>query len=232
MDAYSICAYVFKKPEFKKKYFLSHTEKSVYYNLTDVTIKNMIKLKNDKGHMLTINAVEHKSFFDAIDNASIEQLASNNITWFDNDLTEEDIKQMFNPSYCSQNNVVNICLPSGLCDTKDIRDTRGKILSLKIQHIGMYIYADQTVNRWAAKAINIHNIEDVHLTETKENIETYWQEQVKQCDQVLDAKTLNIQEIKCKLHNQYSSIVAEKFSNKDWEYKILDLQYLIQNIIF
>lgn len=244
MDA-SYSVHLFKKPDFKKKYYVSHTEKPIYYNLTDVTVKQIIKLKNDKGYMLTIKAEAHKPFFDEVDNASIEQLADKNRDWFDNDLTEEDIRQMFNPSYCLQNNVVSVFLPSHAShasnashaptgsDIKDqICNTAGKVLNLKIQHIGMYIYPDQTVNRWAVKTINMHNIDDVHLTETKEDIEAYWQEQVNKCNKALDCKIIHIQETKEKLNHQFSSIVAEKFSNKDWECKIRDLQTLIQNIIF
>lgn len=227
---------IFKKPEFKKKYYLANTEKPVYFNLTDVTIKQMIKMKNDKGYMLIAKS-SGKEFFDAVDNTSMKQLLDNNSVWFDNDLTEEDIRQMFNPSYCDQYNVVSIFLPSevytGITNIQEYMcHTAGKVLNFKIQHIGMYIYPNQTVNRWAVKTINMHNLEDVHLTESKEDIDAYWEEQVKKCDQVLISKIKYIHDTQEKLHNQYSSIVAEKFSNKDWECKIKDLQILIQNIIF
>lgn len=224
----------FKKPEYKKKYYIAHTEKPINYNLTDVTIKQMLKLKNDKGYMLTVNCTnssDHKEFFNNIDDACIKQLIENNSTWFDNDLTQENIKTMFNPSYCLQNNIVSIFLPNGL-NIEDIRDTSRKILNLKIQHIGMYIYSDQTINRWAVKAINIHNIEDVYMTESKEDIEAYWDQRVKQSIAALDIKISNIRETQDKLNELYSSIITEKFSNKEWEYKIRDLQTLIQNIIF
>jgi hypothetical protein len=196
----------------------------------------MTKLKNEKGYMLVVkNAAQ--VFFDKIDKSSIDQLVINNSTWFENDLFEEDIRQMFKPSYCSQNNTVNIFLPSEIClDIPNVQEylchTSGKVLNIKIHHMGMYVYPEQTVNRWVAKSINIHSIDDVHMTETKEDIEAYWLEQVQRCNEMLDTKIQNIKEIQAKVHSEYSAIVAEKFSNKNWECKIRDLQSLIQNIIF
>jgi hypothetical protein len=47
-------------------------------------------------------------FFKDVDQTGIYSLLTNNYSWFSNDLSEDDIKSMYIPSLCSQNNTINV----------------------------------------------------------------------------------------------------------------------------
>lgn len=245
---------VFKKPTFKKTYYVSHTQNIVTYDLIDVTIKKVIKLQNNNGHIFTLNISQNdKEFMSGVDDCGLRTLMQNNRLWFENDLREEDIKQMYNASYCSQSGSINVFLPNDAGDTNitnikvfcnnkpsnvfeflncinDHKYKKQYTINFELKHIGMYIYADQTINKWAVRTIHIHNLHDV-LTEDKEDIETSWAELVAQCDEILEGRIKIIEKTRKELHSQYETVINEKNSKK-WESQLEDLKKLIQNIIF
>lgn len=239
----------FKKPKFKNTHYIANTVTPICYNIYDVRIHKIHKLQNDKGYSIVLHlSSDDQQFLTNIDNQSLNALIANNKQWFDNDLSDNDISEMYRASYCKQTETISILLPNNYSEYTRIH-INGKLvsiddfleivnmnyrkthdISIQIQNIGMYIYSDQTVNRWIAKSINIHNLTDVD-TESRGEIEEFWKELVDKCDETLEGRQNLIQNTRKELADKYSAIVSEKKS-KDWECKIEDLKKLIQNIIF
>jgi hypothetical protein len=95
---------VFEKPVFKKKYYVSHLKDSMFYDMTDVTIKNITRIGSDNSHSVNISInSDDVTFFKTIDNICINDLKACNKKWFDNGLSEDDIVSMFKSSFCEQN---------------------------------------------------------------------------------------------------------------------------------
>lgn len=240
---------IFEKPIYKKSYYVSHTQHNIVYDMTDIQIKRITKLQN-KGHILNIcTNIENNKFFKDIDDTAIYHLLSNNKDWFDNSLTESDIKNLFQPSYCEQNNCINVVLPNDIDGTKiniyinnkkcllndfidllqDYKRLKEYIINFQLQHIGMYIYSKQTMNKWAIKTVNIYSNDEPYM-DTREDIEIFWKNAVEKCDNVLIDRIHHIENIRKEIQIKMNDIVNEP-SVKLWELKINDLNKCLKNIL-
>ena len=119
----SISEITFKKPEFKKSYYLAQANKKIFHNIVDINIRKLSILQNKKGYILYVYLnQEDAGFFDSCDDAAKQSLLKNNKQWFardsnkDNDandannLTKDDIDSLFKPSLCYQNRAINLFL--------------------------------------------------------------------------------------------------------------------------
>lgn len=240
---------VFEKPVFKKKYYVSHLKDSTFYNMTDVTIKNITKIGSNNGHSLNISInSDDVTFFKTIDDISINDLKTNNEIWFNNGLSEEDVISMFKSSYCEQNKCINAVIPDDvdtklsiylnnkkctmadfLCLFNDVKVLKHHIINLQLQHIGMYIYTRQTINKWAIRKIIIYTDDAIDI-DSREDIEEFWKTNIAECDNVLKSRIKLIEDKRFELQNAYENILQEK-SSKLWEKKINRLSKLVNNIL-
>jgi hypothetical protein len=240
---------VFEKPIFKKKYYVSHLKDSIFYDMTDVTIKNITRLGCDNGHSVNISInSDQMTFFTNIDNISMNNLKANNAIWFNNGLSEEELISMFQQSYCEQNECINAILPDDtdsklriylnnkkytlqdfLSLLRDVKVSKHHIFNIQLQHIGMYIYTRQTINKWAIRKINIYTDNDIDI-DAREDIEEFWKMNITECDNVLKSRIKLIEDKRFELQNAYQSIIQER-SPKLWEKKVQDLSKLVKNIL-
>ncbi len=234
----------YTRPVFKNKYYVCFTEKPIVHCLYDIKINKITRLQNDRGHVITVYVNnDDQMFFDEIDTISMQILKSNNKTWFDNDLTTDQISELYVPSSCSQNNTVNIILPPNTLkihlDNKlisyhdfmqiisDMSYIKTYTVNMDIQHIGMYIYASQTVIKWSVKCINIYSSEEP-ASESKKDIEEFWKHMIADYDKTLEAKIQQIEDTRKQLQQAYESLHSEPKITKSWEQKIK----VIKKIIF
>jgi hypothetical protein len=234
----------FTKPVFKKNYYISKVIDPLFIDCIDVKIKSISKLNNDKGYIVSlyIDNTDVKKFQD-IDNDTIYTLLSNNNIWFDNNLSEDDIINLFMKSVCEQNNTIDVVINDNskvfvndkIDDIKNhinnINYLRKCILNINIRHIGLYIYSKQTFNRWFANNINIYEDMDENYIESKEDIDNTWKDLVEDSNKILNEKIQNIEDTKTKINMLYSDICKNN-NNREWASKIQELRKIIQNIIF
>lgn len=232
---------LYTQPVSKKNYYITKTNKNIFYDIIDIKIKLVTKL-ND-GYLFSIYINDNdKIFFNDIDNIAIQNLITYNSSWFLNELTENDIKTLYKPSFCSQNNSISLYLTSNtkifynnkLCEVPELLSKINKkyIINIKIQLIGMYIYSNKTFNKWHIHTLNIYDdVDDNIEDENKEEIEEYWKESIDECNKILDKKIKNINTTKENIQKLYSEIITTKKSII-WENKISELKKLVQNIIF
>jgi hypothetical protein len=243
----------FNKPVCKKSYYLSRAAQPLLYSLIDVTIKRVQRLK-DKGYVITLLVSQNdQDYFKEIDESGIYALLANNSTWFSNDLNEDEIKTLYHPSLCSQNNTINVYLPLNLEDNKitmklnnkacalhdfmtiisDLAYIKKYTINIEVYHTGLYIYSSQTLHKWGIRSVNMYSVEDQVLDEDElEDIEKFWGELVQKSDAALSQRIKELEATRDRMQQLYSHILNEKKSNKDWESKIMELKKIIQNIIF
>lgn len=236
-------------PKSKNTYYISNLEQPYYIDIVDVSIKKITKLQNNKGYILSLYIDDNlKTKFDDIDNSSKNILIENNKQWFNNNLNEDDIHQLFNTSYCNQYNILNVYLTDKtiinfenkvlekenvLNILSDTNHFNKYIINIKLQHIGFYIYPSHTINKWGIKLLKIFDVEDENLEITeKKDIEGFWKGQLEECNAILDQQKIAIENKKNSLNEMYYSIIEEKSQNKDWESKMTNFIKKIQNIIF
>jgi len=239
----STCCTYFTKPELRKNFYISKAEQPITENIIDAKLKKITKLNCNKGYILTfyLNNID-KTIFNTTDDNALFMLISNNNIWFNNNLSTEDIIELFKKSICDQTNTINIivnenskiCINDKVCSledflTHDMTYFRKCMMNIKVQHVGLYIYAKQCFNRWYASSMNMYD-EDTE-TEDKEDIEKSWGNLVEESDAVLESKIKTLENTRTKIKTLYSDI-CKNCGPKEMDGKIQELKKLIQNIIF
>lgn len=231
---------VYTHPELKKNYYICKTNKNLFYDIINIKINKILKLKDGYLLYIYINDNEIKKTIHDIDNNAKDILINNNNIWFSNELAKDDIEKLFKPSICNQNNILNIYLTdksniyinNKLIELSDNITSllNNKYINVRIQLIGLYIYSNQTYNKWHLHSIYLYE-DDITLNENKIEIEEYWKETIEECYQILDNKIVNIQNTKLELENLYKAMINTE-KNNIWDNKIYQIKKLVQNIIF
>jgi hypothetical protein len=242
MNIYTYSTY-FTKPELRKNFYISKSQQPIIENIIDAKLKKITKLNCNKGYILTfyLNNID-KTIFNTIDDNAVNMLISNNKIWFNNNLSTDDIIELFKKSVCEQTNIINIIVNENskiymndkICSLEELlaRDMtyfRKCMMNIKVQHIGLYIYAKQSLNRWYASSMNMYD-EDIEI-EDKEDIEKSWGNLVEESDAVLENKINSLENTRIKIKTLYSDICKNRGPN-ELNGKIQELKKLIQNIIF
>jgi hypothetical protein len=205
-------------------------------------------MQNQKGILLSLYLnVEDQSFFDIYDNKAVIELTQKNKEWFRNNLKDIDIQNLYNTSFCHQNQIINIFIPNELTRIyindksttlndiihilTDVHYNKKYTINLQLQHYGMHIYSKKTLTKWIGVSIYIYTNDDISI-DSKEDIEKFWKEQIDETKLILHKKIENIKEIEYQLDNLYLELVEEIKWNKQWDYKIQEINKIIQNIIF
>ncbi len=230
---------IYTQPIAKKNYYISKTSTHIYYDIIDIKIKKITKL--NEGYLLTIYIDnDTQAFIDIIDNDAKNILIKENSLWFRNELNEDDIQELFKSSYCKQNKIISVYITNNtkifinnkLSEISDFLDKTSKhyIINGKLQLLGMFIYSNQTYNKWHMNTINVYDDES-SCTDNRKELEDYWQDTINECNNKLDNQIININKIKDDIKNLYIDIINTE-NSIDWENKISQLKKLVQNIIF
>lgn len=237
---------LFDEPKLKRNYYLATTQQPVTHDIIDATVKKITRLEGDKGYLLSIYIGKNdQSIFDSIDNESLQSLIDNNNNWFNNDLGSNEISGLFKRAVCEQNNLINVYLTeksqilvngvsqdtsSELSIISDSIKLKQYTLNLKLRLSGMYIYSSHTINKWCIKSLHMYSIEDDDVD--REEINNFWFEQIKECQETLENRKKIIEDTQKKLDDMYSKTIDMDISNKEWEKKLSEIKQIIQNIIF
>lgn len=230
-----------------KNIFISNVSSPIIYDSTDIKINKISKSSNNGNFILTIY-IDHydEVFFRYIDDTALLSLLSNNDIWFNNTLSEDDIKKLFNRSFCSQTNTMsliiseytNIYIEGKHIETNDFvtilsdNSLRKKYtINITVQLVGLYIQSSQTSNKWMIKSVNMYLLNDEIDIVDKEEIDEFWGNMMKECEKTLDNRIAIIEKKKHHVKELYNSIIKTK-NSKDWENKIIEFRKIIQNIIF
>lgn len=233
-------------PVMHKNIFVSNVSSPVTYNNIDIKINKLSKSSNNSSYILTIY-IHHndEEFFKNIDDNAILALLSNNDKWFENALSEDDIKKLFNRSYCSQTNTMSLVITEYTniyIEGKNIEmNDFVKILSdnslrkqyninIAVQLAGLYIQSSQTSNKWVIKSVNMYLNEEFDI-DNKEEINEFWRNMMEECEKTLNNK-IGIIEKKKHILKELYTVIAKTKNSKDWENKITEFKKIIQNIIF
>ena len=158
-----------KKPYFKKKAYISESTKEININLYDCKINNFTKISNNSNAIKLKVYINNNEILDIknIDDQLFDFLAINNYSWFDNNLNYEELKKLFQYSFCSQTNTIDAILSNNtnIFFNNNNIDLNNNLLSLlknnkylfsiKLKHIGFYIFKEKLQNKWLIKEIYI-----------------------------------------------------------------------------
>ena len=234
-------------PRKRKNYFVSSMVSPELYRTCDTVLQKITPLSDNKGYIVSLFVDSStKTFLDKIDTCVTSQLLDKNSEWFKNELDSDDIPSLFESSYCRQRNVLLARITENTvlklndiaCRIDDISNAvRQKHFSkrfsteITLSHDKLYIYSSKFYNRWVIKEISIVEHPEI-VTESKEDIEKFWENMVEECDQTLKCRIEKIETSRRKLRDQYFDIVKTNKMDNNWEDKISKLKHFVQNIIF
>lgn len=247
--------YQYLKPVKNKNCYISKLNSKKHIIFNDVKIYNFIQLsheKNNKGYHLNIFVKDDdKDNLDKIDNCIIDTLLKNNNKWFNNNLENNNIINMYKKTYCSQNNILKCIISNNILpeiiindikydNTEELINIINKpsnlkkfYISLKLENIGLYIYKSECYIKWLVKSININEIDnDITNELSKKEIEEEWKIIIDEAIENIDNKIFEYEKIKGKITKSYNDLTSIDNNGIIWENKILDIKKNINNIIY
>jgi hypothetical protein len=253
---------LYKTPKLKKNIYISEPEEAIVVNITDIKIKKIIKLSNGKGYKIYIyignsHCDKEVKYINNTDTNSLNQLLLNNNNWFNNNLTESEITELYINSFCNQTKTLevklltietNIMINNKICnnDTElselfsNINKYKQYIISVEICNKGIHIYKNKSQNEWTIKSLYFTNINnDNNIDWSKNEIDTEWSimlnETIHKLDENLIKLTKKIDDINNfkTINNQLLKEIKESNTpDKNWENKIDKIKNNIKNIIY
>lgn len=169
---------MFNLPVLKNNKYIAMSASKITYFLSDVKIKSIFKFKNDSGYLvefyipISVNS-DITGELIALDNKIFDNILNESLKWFDKSINYDELKLMYNPSFCQQNLTMSVILSNNILtkgtynntnlnDTKDILAILNDKILLKkcliditIIHNGLHFYKEQASNKWLIKSINI-----------------------------------------------------------------------------
>ncbi len=245
--------YQLKKPYFKKKSYISESRKELNVNLNDIKINNINKISNNSNALklnIYINKDNIKTFKN-IDDKLLLILKRKNKNWFNNDLNDDELIELFNYSFCSQTNTIEAILSNKSTITYNnenmeintelinILEKNKNFINITVSHIGLYIFKEKIQNKWLINNISIIDnaiINDFAIN--KEEIDKEWEntlnDTITNLNELVDKydrnkiKINNFIDINLDLIKEIKNI---KNTDKNWENKISILKNNIKNIL-
>ena len=242
--------YTYKTPVFKNNKYISYVDNSSKIFLNDIKIKSINKLIDDKGYLLKIFIpnINDKAVNEIMDYdlTAISTVTKNIGEWFNKDLTEEDVLEMYKISFCEQTSTLSVILSSNkftkyninnneLNDNSDIiniiknnKSLKKYIISVEIQNTGLYFLSDNCFNKWLVKSINLTDIETEENIYDRREVEESLLENVTNIVYIIDNKIKDYTRNKEDINNLYDKIINTK-NNKSWIELINKLNILLKN---
>lgn len=179
----------------RSKYYhadIKENNKNVYLSFFKANVIQVTPLSKDQGFSFIIKVPENDYNYGIIKNIEeyvIQQIIENNGNWFNNDLSEEIIRESFKSTLSGGN--INIYYStqrppdSAIFDFEkwynDNKYNSSLSIRCKIKCEGVYIYPKKFLLRWIITAIDEYD-EDVDINEIiidneeRQEIEKYWKD--------------------------------------------------------
>lgn len=243
--------YIFNNPIQKKnKCFISNCSKNIKLSLNEIKIKNVKKMLKSDGYIIysVIPSIDinTNSIYEItkIDNDAYGSIVSNNDKWFNNKLDINEIDALYNFSFDSDDNTIELLLSSVIPTNiiinnnivedinvlinfiTDYRNLNNYIINVDIIHYGIFFYPKFSCNKWLIKTINISLIDDCNNWNKKE-IEDQWNDDIIDINNSINNEINRLENIKKKINNLFMEIKSTDNVDNNWEFKINNLKKFI-----
>jgi hypothetical protein len=239
---------MFNELIFKNNKYVSHTDKSIILFLSDIKIKSIFKFKNNNGYLLSIYIPRsiNSEIIDElqhIDTITFNDILDNSNKWFHKQISEDELKTLYIPSFCNQSVTMNVILTNNTLTKcifnnkhindieelislfKNIKHLKECLINLHIQHNGLYIYKESAQNKWIIKNINITDIAFEKCYWIKEDIEDKLKDNIEKITQKTNAKIAEYKQLIKDLEDNNNKIrdsFEELQKQKKWEHSYIN----------
>jgi hypothetical protein len=172
---------ILKKPEKKDGKFIAKATVPVKIIFTDVKLKSIRRLVENKGYNITLyipETINSEGLGNVakLDDNIMKEIIASSPKWFSKTLTQSELDEMYNRSFCSQTKTFSVIFtntkyPALVYNNKNVesvdkvisilRDNshfKKCIINVELEYHGIYFYADNTRNKWVISSIDITDI--------------------------------------------------------------------------
>jgi hypothetical protein len=241
-----------KKPLIKKNAYISVPRENIELIFDDIKIKDIKRITNKSNTSkieIILNDVNQKQLKD-IDIKTFNYYKKNNKKWFDNNLNDAELDDLFYSSFCEQTNTLDILLSKNseiILNNKaeelntnvleKIKKETNCKINVDIELIGLYIYKNLIKNKWFIKKIVIEDITNDIVDINNKELEKEWNETLIETLDILEEKKKEYDKKKeeiDKFKEINVNLMAEIKDIRDlnlWNKKINILKNNIKNIL-
>ena len=241
-----------KKPLIKKNAYISVPRENIELIFDDIKIKDIKRITNKSNTSkieIILNDINETTLKD-IDIKTFNYYKKNNKKWFDNNLNDAELDDLFYSSFFEQTNTLDILLSKNseiilnnkveelntYVLEKIKKETNCKI-NIHIELIGLYIYKNLIKNKWLIRKIVIEDITNDIVDINKKELEKEWNETLIETMDILEEKKKEYDKKKEEIDKFKEINVNLMMEIKDirdlnlWNKKINILKNNIKNIL-
>jgi hypothetical protein len=237
-----------KTPYLKKNTYISELDKEVVLKLTNINIKNILKYRDYYIIELYLNNIDNINDLTHIDENILNIYSKKNKKWFDNELSKNELNELFLKSYCTHTCTTDIILNNDTIIIKNnkivdlnndiITELKNNDIEIEIEQkiLGIYISKKSIKIKWIISKIYIDTIvNDMELN--KEELENEWIDTFNETVEFLEnkkieyTKRMNNIEVFKKNNSELLNEIKNINNKKSWNQKINILKNNIKNIL-
>jgi regulator of replication initiation timing len=228
----------FNTPIKKNNIYISTSTKSTHLYLIDVKIIKTVPINDAKIELyLKIENEDLKEIFNNIEISTLNSIKENNNKWFKNSLSNEQINELYEPSFDVQtgilrifiykNNSPRIIYKDNLCNSifELLKyDLSNITIHIDIKFVGICIYSTKFYNIWVIKNIQCLNDDEIDISD-KITIYDSWNTELTKIDKQIEDK---IEELKILRENMWN-IYNESKNSTEWKNELDNLRLTLTN---
>ena len=237
-----------KTPYLKKNTYISELDKEVALKLTNINIKNILKYRDYYIIELYLNNIDNINDLTHIDENILNIYSKKNKKWFNNELSKNELNELFLKSYCTHTSTTDIILNNDTIIIKNnkivdlnndiITELKNNDIEIEIEQkiLGIYISKKSIKIKWIVSKIYIDTIiNDMELN--KEELENEWIDTFNETVEFLEnkkieyTKRMNNIEVFKKNNSELLNELKNINNKKSWNQKINILKNNIKNIL-
>tara|TARA_B110000003_G_scaffold275778_1_gene319436 strand:+ start:168 stop:920 length:753 start_codon:yes stop_codon:yes gene_type:complete len=237
-----------KTPYLKKNTYISELDKEVILKLTNINVKNILKYRDYYIIQLYLNNIDNINDITEIDEKILNIYSKKNKKWFDNELSKNELNELFFKSYCTHTSTTDIILNNDTIIIKNnkivdlnndiITELKNNDIEIEIEQkiLGIYISKKSIKIKWIITKIYIDTIiNDMELN--KEELENEWIDTFNETVEFLEnkkieyTKRMNNIEVFKKNNSELLNEIKNITNKKSWNQKINILKNNIKNIL-
>uniref|UniRef100_A0A6C0L8B4 Uncharacterized protein n=1 Tax=viral metagenome TaxID=1070528 RepID=A0A6C0L8B4_9ZZZZ len=186
---------ILRKPEKKDDKFVAKTIEPVKITFSDIKLKSIRRLIDNKGYNITIyipETINNEGIgnINRLDDNIMKEIVNSSPKWFNKNITHNELIEMYNKSFCEQTKTISVIFtntkyPRLIYNNNNIETVdnvinilreenhfKKCIINVEIEYHGIYFYADNTKNKWVVSSIDITDISNDNNNEwiNKEDI--------------------------------------------------------------
>ena len=192
-------------PEKKSSFYLVRCNNNIQIRLNNVDLRKKYILGNKTYYSYYIHDKEDREKLSNVEIDARDAVLEKNKEWFKNNLTNDDIVEMYEPSYDDQSQYLEVLhldkFPAIITGNNNLSNC---ITCITVQLLGICINKNSYSVKWVLKSM-----ETIDVDELDDDLEIEWENKISNFEREIDVRINKLMKAK--------ENVRELFKSKDWD---------------